>query len=137
MEAAIRVHCVDQEYWYVKRQKCDCGGDFKVVSQSLIAEKGCHFDSLQVSCENCAASGTFTFDISSFHRPLLSFSKLSEIEEKLKELYSDKEVAMKMSSPMEATIGYIRHLAESNDALALAYIGGAIDQFTGKEQLWT
>ena len=66
-ENAITVDSIHDEYVYVATQKCDCGGAWVRVSQSLIldAEK-VPFDRLEVQCDACKKAHEFWFNCSRF-----------------------------------------------------------------------
>ncbi len=62
----IIVDSVAQEYAYIRRQRCPCGGRWRPVSQSLLEKGEDHFDLIKTRCENCGLEAEFLFDISSF-----------------------------------------------------------------------
>lgn len=66
-EGAIPVHSVAEEYIYLRKQRCSCGGTLRVVTQMLYERAGQHFDVLHVRCPRCGARMAYTFDISSFY----------------------------------------------------------------------
>ena len=66
-EHAIPVNSVPEEYEYLRRQRCTCGGAFKFAGQALYEHQGRSFDVLHVRCEKCGAARDYTFDINSFY----------------------------------------------------------------------
>ena len=46
MANAIKVHSVDQEYWYIRTQRCKCGGELEVGNQALLSSQDLQFDVL-------------------------------------------------------------------------------------------
>ena len=133
-ELSIRVGCVGQEYWHIRRQTCDCGGRFErtgMVSQKVDV-KGISgpWDVMETSCVNCGKQRIFEFDISLFYGP-----KLTEMRTELLEKYCQglpleealRAVDNATASPMEKTLLYLTRLAETNDTLALDYLSDAIE----------
>jgi hypothetical protein len=49
----IKVHCTSQEYWHIRKQKCECGGEFEVLTQALKNQEGTSVDVLNTRCKNC------------------------------------------------------------------------------------
>jgi hypothetical protein len=130
----IKVHCVDEEYWYISKERCQCGGEFEMMKQSLMHDsEGTPMDVLNTICKKCGSPKDFVFDISSFFGRFPGFEESTEVESLLKKVYPESEVKMKMASPMEATLMFIRQLKESDDILALEYIAGAILWAMGKK----
>lgn len=62
---SIVVNSVTEEYEYISRQRCKCGGAFKVLRQNFKPVPFEH-DTLTVKCEKCAEETEFTFDVSNF-----------------------------------------------------------------------
>jgi hypothetical protein len=63
---AIAVNSVAEEYYYWRRQKCACGGRYRLRYQLLRQQGEQHFDELHVRCNQCGAERDFVFDITSF-----------------------------------------------------------------------
>ncbi len=133
----IKVHCIAQEYWYVRRQKCKCGGEFELLMQAVATREGTPVDIHKTVCKECGISREFIFDISSSDHPFrgISYKDLAEIEDKLKKVFREQDVSMRMASPMESTLMYINQLADSDDHLALEYIAGAINYSLEKREV--
>jgi HEAT repeat protein len=75
-ETCIVVSDVSEEYKYVGKERCGCGGAYEVVSQSTREENGKHFDRLDCRCQKCGKEKTFIFDVTSiFQEYELSGSK--------------------------------------------------------------
>lgn len=63
---SIEVGSVAEEYAIISRQRCDCGGAFRVERQQLLTQDDDHYDLIETRCERCHHSRSFLFDISSF-----------------------------------------------------------------------
>jgi len=61
----ISVNNVVEEYVYVSKQRCKCGGILQVKGQELNSFPLPH-DILKVECEKCLKKKKFLFDVSSF-----------------------------------------------------------------------
>jgi len=121
-----KAHSHSQEYWYLRKQKCECGSELQLIDQALAVRNQTHVDIHRTRCKQCGTFREFVFDISSFYKPHQSFSELAEVERLLKRVYPDSEVSMRMASPMEATLMYIEGLKKSNDIIALEYIAEGV-----------
>lgn len=122
----IKAHCHSQEYWYLRKQKCECGSELQLIDQVLTERCQTFVDVHRTQCKQCGKFREFVFDISSFYNPLRSFDELAEVERLLKRVYPESEVPMRMAYPMEATLWYIEQLKKSNDIMALEYIAEAV-----------
>jgi len=67
---AIPVQSIAQEYEELRRRRCPCGGQFKLLFQALVnGPEGTHYDVLRVQCTSCGAEQKIVFAIDSFfHR---------------------------------------------------------------------
>lgn len=63
---AIKVGSILEEYAFLSRQKCSCGGAFKNEAQALLEAGGKHYDRLDVRCPQCGTARSFLFDINAF-----------------------------------------------------------------------
>lgn len=120
-----KAHSVSQEYWYLRKQKCECGSEFESIDQAITVRSQIHVDVHRAQCKQCGTFREFVFDISSFHKPYQSFRELAQVEDVLKKAYPESEISMRMASPMEATLMYIEQLKEVGDIMALEYIADA------------
>ena len=68
MEATepIPVKSIEEEYALIAGERCDCGGTFRVVRQSLILRPGQPCDLLEAVCVLCGGQRKFLFAIGSF-----------------------------------------------------------------------
>ena len=98
----IRVHSVPQEYWYLSRTPCDCGGKFALVHQELVGSDRGPIDRLTVECNKCGTGRVFAFDVSPF---------LKEGQE----------------TPLAQTVEFVNRLSNEGDALALDYLQALLD----------
>ena len=64
---AIKVSSIPEEYAYLARQRCSCGGRYNRNAQGLLQIKGLWYDQLSVSCSECGNEQQFLFDINSFY----------------------------------------------------------------------
>ena len=63
---AIRIDSVEEEYRYLSRQRCSCGGGLTRDAQALLEIDGKMYDQLSVSCGKCGNQQRLLFDINSF-----------------------------------------------------------------------
>jgi hypothetical protein len=62
----VKVHDVSQEYWYISRSACPCGGRYDIQRQVLKSRDGVAVDHVVTRCNGCGHSRDFIFDISAF-----------------------------------------------------------------------
>ena len=126
----IKVGCVDQEYWYIRKQRCPCGGELKGTKQSLLDGPLGAADLLETTCVNCGQQREFLFDISGFMGKSLSSQK-GELMQKCCQGMTVQEAVTFVDqlyiSPMAATIMYLMKIAKEKDRLALDYVSEAIE----------
>jgi hypothetical protein len=126
-EAAVRVHCVAQEYWYIRRKRCDCGGRYvKDMHATLLDRK----DVLRMRCEQCGELRDFVFDVSSFLPEHPVKSKLL-LESEL-DAADREQILGALGNPMERAIEMMARLAEEGDSLALDYLTETVKDFKSK-----
>lgn len=63
---AIAVKSAAEEYRYLRRQRCACGGRYQLLLQLMRQQEERHFDELHARCDKCGAELDLLFDISSF-----------------------------------------------------------------------
>ena len=132
MRNTIKVHCVDQEYWYIKKQKCKrCGtSSFLSEHQEYVVNGDQQFDIHYSVCNGCGESAAFKFDISGFS-PLSSTLITSKIRQEIEEMDKDTLVwyiVTKIAGgPMENALKLIKDLGRAKDSLALDYLEDAIN----------
>ena len=63
---AVKVGSVREEYEFLSRQRCPCGGSYRKESQELLERGEMHYDRLRVTCSQCGKSKSFVFDVNSF-----------------------------------------------------------------------
>ena len=88
----IRVNNIAEEYAYVSKQRCKCGGAFEVLGQALLVDPPC--DVLNVQCEECLKEKKFLFDISGF------FGKYEDIVYKTEDFKCPKHGATLKRKPI-------------------------------------
>ena len=64
----LKVSSVAEEWKIVTESKCDCGGSFEPVLQSLTMpdKRGKVYDIMDCECTKCHKKKSFKFDINSF-----------------------------------------------------------------------
>ncbi len=68
LSTAIRVSSIKEEYVYLRRNPCFCGGAYRPTMQSLVnGENGTHYDVIGAQCMSCKRERAFVFDINSFY----------------------------------------------------------------------
>ena len=130
MHRNIIVHDVSQEYWYIKKQKCSCGGQFNPQFQKLIVKNGKFIDLIETVCNNCKSQKDFFFDISNFHG-VERLNMEAELMEKIQkadtgELYPF--VLQLTASPVAKAVDTIINLGKQGDILALERINDALNK---------
>lgn len=65
-DQAIQVESVAQEYGLIRRQRCDCGGRFRLTRQALLTHENVRYDLIEVRCVACREARTFLFNVSRF-----------------------------------------------------------------------
>ena len=128
-EESVRVYCVDQEYWYLCRSRCTCGGRFEKLLQAIGEGPSGPQDVIEAACTSCGKARTFAFDISEF------YGKASEMIMDAPQVKDENlgRRLMEASVPrMEEALGYMRKLADSGETLALEYLEDATRHFREK-----
>jgi hypothetical protein len=125
-----RVHCVAQEYWYLRKQRCACGGAYDEATQTVSVVEGRDIDTLRVRCRDCGRDASFEFELSECG-PTAIAEMIRKVERYHKAMPAD-EAALACAPPMERTLKYIGDLGESRDDLALQYIQDAVIAARGK-----
>ena len=140
MSNTIKVHCINQEYWYIRKQKCEfCGGSFQKdwERKTMSGEDG-DFDVHYINCRNCSRSISFKFDIAGFS-PLSNTLITSKIRQEIEEM--DKETLVwyiytKIAGgPMENALKLIKDLGRAKDSLALDYLEDAINYMRNNNRI--
>jgi hypothetical protein len=122
----IKARCVGQEYWFIRGNRCSCGGAFETVMQEVGPHLNTTVDRIQTVCQSCGNAKTFVFENSDFygrfHELMALMDALSTVDEAV------KQKILKMAGPpMENTVEYIVSLGEAGDLLGLDYISDAIE----------
>ena len=124
----VRVHDVAQEYWYIEKTPCTCGGRFQLVNQQLSRLKGKSMDVMTMACRLCGKTREFRFDISSFHGDDVTRHKAAITE--LAEQVDDETLKLRLVNAMEPPVVHamqtIMDLADKGDQLALDWLLDAI-----------
>jgi len=91
---AIKVNSVPEEYEYMSRMKCACGGKFTPNMQMVCEREKRVYDELDIKCERCGNEHALIFDITSFFGKG-PFSSLGIIEQEGEELWRQHEIIRK------------------------------------------
>lgn len=127
-DTAILVHHVKQEYWYISKQKCPCGGQLKCGAQQLAEQDDVPVDVIQTECDQCGREEKFKFNIASF----FGSSALDE-QELIRQLGTHvrsealkRKLPLLSGSPVVHAINTILDLGKSGDRMALDWIADAV-----------
>lgn len=126
MGPAMKVYCVAQEYWFIRRNHCSCGGTFDTVTQFLGSGAEGPVDVIETCCKSCGAERTFIFDISEFYTAFHDSMRLAKLASKLKDEHLREKLSKCIGTPMEVTLRFIAALAEAKDGLAIEYLEDVI-----------
>ena len=66
MTMSVKVECIADEYAYISSHRCKCGGEWKVIQQTLCTSKESphiKVDFLLAHCKNCGAGEDFCFAV--------------------------------------------------------------------------
>lgn len=127
---AVCVHSISQEYWYIKRDPCVCGGQFEKEMQELILYNDNPSDRLMTKCSKCGLTREFIFDISAFFGDKVRSEeiKLLMLLKQVKDV--DEEMRAKiygiLGSPVANSVRTILQCGEKGDLLALDWLEDAI-----------
>ena len=66
---AIPVTEISEEYAYLVRQRCACGGRYQLDSQALVQRAGRYLDVLTARCRLCDAHASWAFDVTKRFQP--------------------------------------------------------------------
>lgn len=58
---AIPVKNILEEYVFINKARCDCGGSFDRAEQALLRKRRRYYDELTVKCKNCGKERTSFF----------------------------------------------------------------------------
>lgn len=131
-EEALKVHCIDQEYWHIHRCGCDCGGAWKKGLQTVGSSQtnpDVDLDTIWCSCSVCGCEKTFVFDISSFYRRFETFMQVLVLAKEAEDEPVRKMLLEAGQNRMELIIKAIGEFGQAGDRLALDYIHEAVRHF--------
>jgi hypothetical protein len=134
--STIKVHCIGQERWFIRRQHCKCGSRFEEeLQQALMSGPSGPVDEITMRCRNCGASVAFQFDISSCAAHLQP-GWMKRVEAYSKVMPEEEATQLVVVPMMERVLGFIQELQRAGDTTALEFIGEAVaraqqDQPTG------
>lgn len=86
------------EFVYVANQRCECGGYFATVSQSLQGDPTHPTERVLARCEACGVERAFVFDISSFFGKFERYDRFQQTEETFRQAMA----ALRAGKPAEA-----------------------------------
>ena len=120
----IKVYCVQQEYWFIRRQRCTCGCTLVRVEQSLTTDAPWATDTIVTRCHRCQTPKIFVFDISPWYpRDAVA---LANKRRALKKVLTRSEMRAALAPPMECTLTFIARLVDAKDQLAIGFLGDVI-----------
>ena len=119
-ERYVKVYSVVQEYWYINRQRCTCGGKFKKESQAVGPGPDGDVDTIFTFCESCGESRVFEFSLSGFGPT--HFARTIRLRLKRDTEVGQEEAVDAPRSPMDTTLLFIHELAEQGDRMTLEYL---------------
>lgn len=122
----IKVQSIDQERWFIRRQRCNCGGQFEIeIRQALTDDqKGNSVDQIVMQCGTCGAITTFNFDISSCS-PHLDLEYRERIDAYKKVMPAEEAIRLVLTTKMGQTLGFIKELQKAGDMDAIEFIAEA------------
>lgn len=133
-EEIIKAHCVAQEYWFIRRNKCSCGGTFKTLMQGVGPYLDTTVDTISTACESCGHRRSFIFENSTFYGRTYETMMLRRALSNIQHEELRNKILKMAGPPMENTISYIMELGEAGDILALDYLQEAIEYARKKSQ---
>ncbi len=122
-DQVIKAHSIHQEYWYIARTRCSCGGAFESIMQCLGHGPSGPADVHEIRCKSCGAQRSITFDISEFfgsaHSNLMALSEFAGglSDERLRD-----KLRRMIGPPMETTLRFVLEMAETGDRPGLEYL---------------
>lgn len=124
---AVRVHGVSQEYWYIKRNPCTCGGQFETELQLLTDYDGKAADRLMTRCNRCGEAREFIFDISAFGPEMtVDMMRLWKLLEQVTDEETRTKLLDGMGAPVAKAVGTILECGRTGDSLALDWLEDTI-----------
>lgn len=124
----IRVHDISQEYWFIRRSSCTCGGEFKALWQRLVHGDRGAMDVVSVGCTSCGRQREFVFDISSFYMGSELGLKLWRLLREIEDEALKERLSTVSPSPVGDAAHTIVQLAERGDVLALEWLSDVIEE---------
>ncbi len=122
----IKVQCIGQERWFIRRQQCQCGARFdEELQQALKTGLSGPVDEIVVRCRECNSTVAFQFDISSCAGHLHP-GRMKRMEAYSKVMPQEEAAQLVMVPMMERVLGYIQDLQRGGDGLALEFLAEAV-----------
>jgi hypothetical protein len=124
----IKVYCIGQERWFIKKQRCTCGGAFdQELQQALTRGPSGRVDEITTRCVACGAVEIFRFDISACSAHLQS-RNIQKIAAYSKVMPEEEAAKLVMVPDMERALEFVGKLRDTKDALGLEYLAEAISR---------
>ncbi len=73
----LPVNCVEEEYFFVSLQRCECGGTLQTLEQSLLNDGDVPLDLIKARCTLCDKKREFKFNISAFYGDMTKYGLIT------------------------------------------------------------
>lgn len=125
----IKVLCIAQERWVIRRQKCPCGGDYdEEVEQALTrSDNGGPVDEIKARCRVCGNLAAFRFDISACAAHLQP-QWMKKLEAYSKVMPEAEATRLVLVPEMERVLSFIEDCQREQNQMALEYLAETIAQ---------
>lgn len=123
VDTPIKTNSTHFEYVYIAGQRCECGGRYAFLKQSLLTGPP-PIDRLDCRCRQCGRERAFDFDIGSFFGQIDKYGRFEETDRAFHEALAH----LKAGELVDAEQGFLRVIdpdeGEPNFGIALFYLGG-------------
>lgn len=123
----IRVESVPEEYAYIGRQRCTCGGQYKEERQSTGEHDGRHFDQVDAVCVKCGRKASFTFDVTAI------FEGMRFADSKSAKARAVAELTERLPKITAALLPEVKELLKSENVHYRVWAIGALTQIPTPE----
>ena len=122
----IKVLCIAQERWFIRRQQCPCGGHYdEEIQQAVTSSAAGPIDEIKARCPACGNMETFRFDISACAAHLKPH--WTQKLEAYSKVMPEAEAARLVLVPeMERMLGFIEDCQRERNRLGLEFMAEAV-----------
>jgi hypothetical protein len=133
-EVVFKAHCIDQEYWLLRRLRCHCrkAYDSKASMKTLESRASGMVDVFHLRCDDCGRPLTVVFDISSFWGRLEEMFDLDSLNVEEARTRLQQALVERAGGDMEFVLQYLRVLSANGDTPALEYVRAALEHLRTK-----